>query len=194
MDDLRIVYDRLRSPGNRLYLAVIVVLVAMTGIVGCLVAYQFIRGTQAATPQLVLAPNALATMTAGPTLTAPALVFSETSTVAAPQPKVIKAATAKVKPTARAKAADGESCNYSSLSLNQTLPPVPSGSWSPIEHYVCDNGYWEIGTADVVNRKTGGWGSDGVAEKILLKYDSNGNIVDRIFIDPDGNEFAGPKN
>jgi hypothetical protein len=74
------------------------------------------------------------------------------------------------------------------------LAPAPSGSWSPIKHYFCDNGYWDIGKGDVVDRKTDGWGQDGVAEKILIKYDSGGIIADRIFIDPEGQQFSGPKH
>ena len=184
---LKIVYDRLRSPENRLYMGVGVGLLAIAVMVGCLVLYQFIKAPQETTPQLVLAPKALATMTLEPTLTAPAFILSETSTLPIPQ-KNIKTPKATVKPTA------SQSCNYSSPRLNQILPPVPSGSWSPIEHYFCDNGYWDIGKGDVVDRQSGGWGQDGVVEKILIKYDSAGNIADRIFIDPDGNQFSGPKH
>jgi hypothetical protein len=197
MLDFQTFYDRVRNPKNRLYLGAGIALLALAWIVGCLVLYQFIRGTQDTTPQLVLAPKALATMTLEP-----AFISSETATlpvaqeiITAPTAKAAKVKpTAKVKPKASVKSTAGQSCDYSSPGLNQILPPVPSGSWSPIEHYVCNNGYWEIGTADVVDRKTGGWGSDGVAEKILIKYDSDGNIADRIFIDPDGNPFTGPKN
>jgi len=193
MQDLKIAYDRLRSPENRLYLGVAVGLLALTMIVGCLVIYQFIRGTQEATPQPVLAPKALATMLSEPTLSAPTSISSETSTLPVPK-KVVKAPTVKVKPTAKVKATAGQSCIYSSPSLNQIYSPAPSGSWSPIEHYFCDNGYWDIGKGDVVDRKTGGWGQDGVAEKILIKYDRDGNVAGRIFIDPDGEQFSGPQH
>jgi len=184
---LRTVYDRLSSPENRIYVGALVGLLALIGIVGCLVLYQFMKAPQATAPQLVFAPKDLATMTLEPTVSAPTIKPSETSTLPVPK-KIIKAPTAKVKPKA------GQSCNYSSPGLNQILPPVPSGSWSPIEHYVCENGYWDIGKSDVVDRKTGGWGQDGVQEKILIKYDSSGNIADRIFIDPEGNQFSGPKH
>ena len=193
MLDFQTFYDRLRNPENRLYLGVGVGLLAMTMIVGCLVLYQFIKGAQGTTPQLVLAPKDLATMTLEPILTEPAFVLSETSTQPVAK-KIIKAPTARVKPTAKAKSTAGQSCIYSSPGLNQIFSPAPSGSWSPIEHYYCDNGYWDIGKGDVVDRKTGGWGQDGVAEKILIKYDSDGNIADRIFIDPDGDQFSGPKH
>jgi hypothetical protein len=193
MQDFRIVYDRLRSPENRLYLGVAVGLLALTMIVGCLVLYQFIKPSQAATPPLVLAPKDLALTPTEPILTEPAIVLAETSTVPAPK-KIVKAATARVKATAKVKPKAGQSCIYSSPGLNQVYPPAPSGSWSPIEHYFCDNGYWDIGKGDVVDRNTGAWGQDGVLEKILIKYDSNGNIADRIFIDPDGDQFSGPKH
>jgi hypothetical protein len=192
MLDLQSAYDRLRRPENRVYLGAFVGLLALTGIVGCLVLYQFIKAPPAAAPPLLLAPKALATMTLNP-------IFLESETATLPVAEEIFAAptarpkaTAKAKPTARPKATTGQSCYYSSAGLNQTLSPAPSGSWSPIEHYYCNNGYWEIGEGDVVNRKTGGWGQDGVAEKILIKYDSAGNIADRKFIDPDGDQFTGP--
>ena len=121
------------------------------------------------------------------------LFRSESSTVS-PSLEILKSPTAKVKRTTKVKPTASQSCNYSSPGLNQTLPPVPSGSWSPIEHYFCDNGYWEIGKFDLVNRKTGVWGQDGVPEKILIKYDSDGKIADRIFIDPDGKQFSGPQH
>jgi hypothetical protein len=199
MLDFQTAYERLRSPENRIYLGAFVGLLAITGIVGCLVLYQFIKAPQT-TPALVFAPKALVTMTVEPSF-----IPAETATLpvqqeifVAPTAKVkatarVKA-TAKVKATARANATSGQSCNYSSASLNQILPPAPSGSWSPIEHYFCDNGYWEIGKFDIVDRKTGAWGQDGVAEKILIKYDSGGMIADRIFIDPEGQQFSGPKH
>jgi hypothetical protein len=193
MQDFRIVYDRLTSPENRIYLGVAVGLVALTMIVGCLVLYQFIQSTKATAPPLVLAPKDLPTITLGPISTDPALVLAETATPAVVK-KVVKAATARVKPKATKKASGGESCIYSSPGLNQVYPPAASGSWSPIQHYFCDNGYWDLGKSDVVIRATGGWGQDGVAEKVLIKYDSAGNIADRIFIDPDGNQFSGPKH
>jgi hypothetical protein len=193
MIDLQNAYDRLRRPENRIYIGAFVGLLALTGIVGCLVLYQFIKAPQETIPQLVVAPKALATMPVEPTITAPAIIFPETSTTPAPQQNK-KAPTARVKHTSRPKSAAGQSCIYSSPRLNQTLPPAPSGSWSPIEHYFCNDGYWEIGQGDVVDRKTGAWGWDGVPEKILIKYDSDGNIVDRIFIDPEGKQFSGPKN
>jgi hypothetical protein len=193
MENLKIAYDRLRSPENRLYVGAFVGLLAMSVIVGCLVLYQFINGSQVTTPPLVLAPKDMATMHLEPTLSAPAFVISETSTLPVLK-KIIKAATAKVKPTAKVKSTAGQSCIYSSPSLNQTFSAAPCGSWSPIEHYFCDNGYWDIGKADVVDRKTGGWGQDGVPEKILIKYDESGNIADRIFVDPGGKQFSGPKH
>jgi len=195
MQDYRIVYNRLRDPENRPFVVVFVVLLVMTLIVGCLVLFQFISASRQTALPLIIVPKALATMPVQPTaiVTAPAIILSETSTLPAPQ-KIIKAATAKVKATAKPKPETGQSCYYSSAALNQTLPPVPSGSYSPIEHYSCKNGYWEIGTSDVVNRITGAWGQDGIPEKILIKYDSSGEIADRIFIDPEGNQFSGPKN
>ena len=194
MLDFREVYDRVRSPENRLYLGAFVGLLLLVAIVGCLVLYQFIRGTQNTAPQLLLAPKALASVTLEPILTESILGAAETSTPQAPKKVVKKTATVKVKAKITKKASAGESCIYSSPGLNQIFSPAPSGSWSPIEHYFCDNGYWDIGKGDVVDRQTGGWGQDGVVEKILIKYDSAGNIADRIFIDPDGNQFSGPKH
>jgi hypothetical protein len=193
MQDLKIGFDRLSSPENRLYLGIFVGLLAMTAMVGCLVLYQFMKAPQPTTPQLVLAPKTLATNPLEPTSSALTFIATETSIVPTPS-EILTAPTAKVKSTARVKPPAGQSCNYSSLSLNQTLPPVPDGSWSPIEHFLCDNGYWDIGQGDVVDRKTGAWGQDGIAEKILIKYDSNGQIADRIFVDPEGKQFSGPKN
>jgi hypothetical protein len=184
MEYLRAGYDQLRSPENRLYVGIAVGLLVIVGIASCLVIYSFFIAPRVTTPQPVLAPKAAATMTLEPT--AAAFELSETSTPPV-QRKVVKAATARVEPTA------GQSCHYSSASLNEKLPPVPSGSWSPIEHYLCDNGYWDLGKHDVIDRKTGDWGQDGVPEKILIKYGSGGNIADRIFVDPEGKQFSGPK-
>ena len=189
--------DRLRSPENRLYISAGVGLLAIAVIAGCLVLYQFIKAPQETTPQSVLAPTALAstalvptalaTMALEPTLSAPVFTLSETPTLPVPQ-EIFISPTASVEQTA------SQSCNYSSPKLNEILPPVPSGSWSPIEHYFCDNGYWDIGKRDAVDRKTGDWGQDGVSEEIYIKYDRDGKIIDRIFIDPGGKQFFGPKN
>jgi hypothetical protein len=163
----------------------------ITLIVSCLVFYQLIKPPSGATQLLVSEPKAIATMTLEPILTEPEFILSETS--APPEPEeILVAPTAKPKPKAKVKPT-GQSCYFSSLSLNQALSPVPSGSRSPIENYLCDDGYWDIGKGDVVNRKTGDWGQDGVPEKIYIKYDSNGKLADRIFIDPDGEQFSGPK-
>ncbi len=188
MQYFRDVYDRLGSSQNRLYVGGFVGLLALTGMVGCLVLYQFINAGRNTAAPLDLAPKAVE-------ITAAELTFVpvETATLEAAQELFIEPAPTR-KPTAKPKPTAGASCYYSSAWLNQDLEPVASGSWSPVEHYLCKNGYWEIGEGDVVNRKTGGWGQDGVVEKILIKYDSNGNIADRIFIDPDGNQFTGPKN
>jgi hypothetical protein len=193
MEDLRIAYDRLRGPENRPFVVVFALLLVMTLLVGCLVLYQFFIAPRQTTPQLAAAPKALATNPVEPTPSGLTSIPTETATVSA-RLQVLKAPTAKVKRTARPKPTAGQGCIYSSPGLNQIFSPAPSGSWSPIEHYFCDNGYWVIGTLDVVDRKTGGWGQDGVAEKILIKYDSDGTIADRIFFDPQGEEFSGPKH
>jgi hypothetical protein len=189
MQDFRVVYDRLRQPENRIYVVAGALLLVVTLIVGCLVVYQLIKASSESAQPLLIAPKAVATMTLELPFTAPELILSETST--APVAKKI-APTARPKPKAKVKPTAGKSCYYSTLRLNQVLPPVPSGSWSPIENYLCNDGYWEIGEGDVVDRKTGDWGRDGVPEKILIKYDSDGKIADRIFIDPDGDQFSGP--
>jgi hypothetical protein len=192
--------DRLRSPENRLYIAAVVGLLVIAVIVGCLVLSQLVKAPQETTPQQVLAPTALTTMTLEPTFPAPAIILStpviiltETPTLPIPQ-EIFISPTASGEPTGKLETTGSQSCNYSSASLNNKLPPVPSGSWSPIEHYFCDNGYWDIGKRDMVDRKTGDWGQDGVPEKILVKYDSGGKIADRIFIDPEGEQFSGPKH
>ena len=189
--------ERIRNPENRLYISAIIGLLALGAILGCLFLYEVFIVPQQTSPLPGLAPKALSpnaventdlTPTVlAPTLTAPVFIASETATLQVSK-KIKKSPTAGVETSA------GQSCNYSSAALNNTLPPVPSGSWSPIEHYVCNNGYWEIGTRDVIDKKTGDWGQDGVPEKILIKYDSSGNIVERIFLDPDGNQISGPKN
>ena len=194
MQYLRIVYDRLRSPENRLYVGAGVGLLAIILIAACLVLYQFIKAPQETTPQPVMAPTALATLALEPTLSAQVFILSTQVFILSATPTLPVPQEIFVSPTASVVQAAGQSCNYSSPSLNKTLPPAPSGSWSPIEHYFCDNGYWDVGKRDVVDRKTGDWGQDGVPEKILIKYDRDGKIVDRIFIDPEGEQFSGPKN
>ncbi len=189
--------DRLRSPENRPIIALGAVLLTTIMIAACLVLYQLIRAPQGTPPQPVLAPTAvLATLTLEPTISAPVIILSTpeltltvTETPTQPIPQEIVAS-----PTATMAPAANQSCIYSSPELNNILPPVPSGSWSPIEHYFCDNGYWDIGKRDLVDRITGDWGQDGVPERILIKYDRSGNIADRVFIDPEGKQFSGPKH
>lgn len=188
--------DQLRSPENRPIITVGVVLLVTIVIAACLVLYQLIRTPKEIPPQPVLAPTALATLALEPTVSAPVIILSTpeptvtlTETPAQPIPQEIVAS-----PTAAVVPAASQSCIYSSPELNNILPPAPSGSWSPIEHYFCDNGYWDIGKRDSVDRQTGDWGQDGVLEKILIKYDRSGNIADRIFIDPEGKQFSGPKH
>jgi hypothetical protein len=85
----------------------------------------------------------------------------------------------------------GESCIYSDAWINSVATPIPDGRFSAYEGYLCDNGYWVIGIGDWVN-KAGDWGKDGSLEKMLIKFNGEGLVIDRIFFDLSGNKIPGP--
>ena len=90
-------------------------------------------------------------------------------------------------PTRRA----GEACYYSDAGINQAATPIPDGAFSRYQGYRCDNGYWDIGTGDWVD-KTGDWGKDGVLERAFTKFNRDGVEIDRMFFDLQGNRIPGP--
>lgn len=90
-------------------------------------------------------------------------------------------------PTRRA----GEACYYSDARINQAATPIPDGAFSRYQGYRCDNGYWDIGTGDWVD-KTGDWGKDGVLERAFTKFNRDGVEIDRMFFDLQGNRIPGP--
>jgi hypothetical protein len=94
MFDFQTAYERLRSPENRIYLGAFVRLLAITGIVGCLVLYQFIKAPQT-TPALVFAPKAFVTMTLEATV-----IPAETATLPVQQ-EIFVAPTANRQPGLR---------------------------------------------------------------------------------------------
>ena len=85
----------------------------------------------------------------------------------------------------------GESCKYSEARINNVATPIPDGGYSEYQGYWCDNGYWDIGTGDWID-KSGNWGKDGSLEKALIKFNEEGVVIDRIFFDLHGNKIPGP--
>ncbi|MDO8487742.1 MAG: hypothetical protein Q7S31_00310 [bacterium] len=74
-----------------------------------------------------------------------------------------------------------ESCMYSAP--YQYLSPLPSGEYSPFQHYYCSEGFWDAGEMDAFkwNPRWGyDWGEDGVLEHVYIKYGPNGKVADRI--------------
>jgi hypothetical protein len=85
----------------------------------------------------------------------------------------------------------GEACIYSGAWINIGSTPIPDGGFSAYQGYWCDNGYWDIGIADWVDR-AGNWGNDGLLERALIKFNRQGVIIDRLFFDLNGNRVPGP--
>lgn len=89
---------------------------------------------------------------------------------------------------------DGISCRYGPPWINNVATVIPDGGQSAQQEYKCVNGYWYLGVGDWVDARTGDWGRDGIDEQAYVKYNADGTVADRKFLNLQGTQIPGPAN
>ena len=128
-------------------------------------------------------------------------LFPKLAPIPSSTPELVLVVPATFTPTATSTATlmvitptnDGNSCRYGPPWINAVATGIPDGGQSAQQDYKCVNGYWYLGVGDWVDARTGDWGSDGIQEQAYVKYNADGTVMDRKFLNLQGTQVPGPK-